>query len=112
MNLYLDTSNNLQTVIKLDDQIFIQEYLSPRDQNVMGALLAALRQSDKTINDLTSISIHPGPGSFTGLRVGFALANALSLALNLPLNGHLPGSISLPYYAKPPSITPIPDTYK
>src|SRR5690606_2782847 len=101
MNLYLDTSNNLQTVIKLDDQIFIQEYLSPRDQNVMGALLAALRQSDKTINDLTSIPTPPAPGSFTGLRVGFPLANALSLALNFPLTGHLPGSISLPYYANP-----------
>src|SRR5690606_1322096 len=87
LNLYLDTSNNLQTVIILGEQPFIQSYQSPRAQHVMGALLAALAESGKNIQARTSISIHPGPGSCTGLRVGFALVNALSLALTLPVKG-------------------------
>jgi tRNA threonylcarbamoyladenosine biosynthesis protein TsaB len=36
-------------------------------------------------NELTGICIYEGPGSFTGLRIGFGIANALSYALNIPV---------------------------
>lgn len=105
MKLFLNTSNNLKTIIKLDDKEFIKNYQSPRDQDVMGALIDTLNQSHKTIQDLTQIEIFTGPGSFTGLRVGIAIANALSFALNLPINNQPPGTIIEPYYGQPPSIT-------
>ena len=106
MKLFLDTSNNLQTIVKLDDQVFTKNYSAPRDQNVFGALLEALSKSNKSINAIESIQVFTGPGSFTGLRVGIAIANALSFTLGIPINGQLPGTIIEPQYGAPPSITP------
>lgn len=37
--------------------------------------------------DLRGIEVEKGPGSFTGLRVGVAVANALGFALGIPVNG-------------------------
>lgn len=36
---------------------------------------------------LEGIEVETGPGSFTGLRVGVSVANALGFALGIPVNG-------------------------
>lgn len=36
---------------------------------------------------LTAIEVATGPGSFTGLRVGVSVANALGFGLGIPVNG-------------------------
>lgn len=36
---------------------------------------------------LESVEVETGPGSFTGLRVGVSVANALGFALGIPVNG-------------------------
>jgi tRNA threonylcarbamoyladenosine biosynthesis protein TsaB len=38
-----------------------------------------------TMADLTGIAVSAGPGSFTGLRIGMAVAKGMVLALDLPL---------------------------
>jgi tRNA threonylcarbamoyl adenosine modification protein YeaZ len=105
MNLFIDSSNNLQTVVKLDDQVFTYDYQSPRDQNILAAIIKSLDAANLTMHDLTSIEVKTGPGSFTGLRIGFAIAQTLSLALNIPINGNPPGTILDPDYQKEPGIT-------
>lgn len=44
-----------------------------------------LKQSGLNINQLGAISISSGPGSYTGLRIGFASAKGLAYALKIPL---------------------------
>ena len=40
-----------------------------------------LRKTKMKLEDIKEISSHPGPGSFTGLRVGAAVAQTLNFAL-------------------------------
>jgi tRNA threonylcarbamoyladenosine biosynthesis protein TsaB len=105
MRLYLDTSDNLKTVVKLDAQEWVRTYDYPRDQDVMGAIQAALAEATITIHDITEIDVCEGPGSFTGLRVGISIANALALALAVPLNGNPVGIFLEPKYGKLPNIS-------
>lgn len=37
--------------------------------------------------DLEGLAVFKGPGSFTGLRIGAAVANALAASLNIPVCG-------------------------
>lgn len=46
-----------------------------------------LKQEKMDFKDLDGIEVEIGPGSFTGLRVGVSVANALCFALNIPVNG-------------------------
>lgn len=103
MKLYLDSTNNQKTIIRLDDREFVHEVSSPREQNILGFIQKTLAQVSKTPQDITILEVNPGPGSFTGTRVGVAIANALGFALGIPVNGQT--DPVEPIYSSPPSIT-------
>lgn len=44
-----------------------------------------LNKSSISYKDLDGIVIFKGPGSFTGLRIGFSVANALAYAQDIPI---------------------------
>lgn len=46
---------------------------------------ALLKKNKCTLNQLDCIALSQGPGSFTGLRVGFAVAQALSFGGDVPI---------------------------
>ena len=46
-----------------------------------------LRNTGTSPDDLTGIAVAKGPGSYTGLRIGMALAKGMALAHDLPLVG-------------------------
>ncbi len=41
--------------------------------------------ADLAMTDIEAIGVFAGPGSFTGLRIGHSVANALAYALDLPI---------------------------
>lgn len=44
-----------------------------------------LNRNGKALHDLQGIVCFKGPGSFTGLRIGLTVANALAYALSVPI---------------------------
>jgi tRNA threonylcarbamoyladenosine biosynthesis protein TsaB len=50
------------------------------------------------VQDVDEINVEEGPGSYTGLKVGVSVANALSFALGKKVNGKMIGEIVEPTY--------------
>lgn len=44
-----------------------------------------LTTNGKTLYDVNAIACFAGPGSFTGLRIGLSVANALAYSLDIPI---------------------------
>jgi tRNA threonylcarbamoyl adenosine modification protein YeaZ/ribosomal-protein-alanine acetyltransferase len=56
------------------------EALAPMVQDTMGLAGIAFK-------DLACIAVTTGPGTFTGVRIGLAMARGLGVALNIPITG-------------------------
>ena len=103
MRLQIDTSNNQKIILKLGKKQWVKTYDSPRDQDLLREIDKFLKTEKLTLKDISKIKINLGPGHFTSLRVGVAVANSLSYALNIPINGkNVPVE---PKYGKSPNIT-------
>lgn len=46
-----------------------------------------LQNAGKKLEDIEGIVAYRGPGSFTGLRIGISVANALAYSLSIPIAG-------------------------
>lgn len=104
MKLYIDTSSNQKTVVRLGDQELVRDSSVWRSQAVLPMIEKLLKAQKKTLKDLTEIEVEDGSrppvggqGSFTGLRVGAAIASALGFALGIPVNGKIDKSPTLRY---------------
>lgn len=98
MKLYIDTSDNTKTIVKLDDDRLEKPSGPDKSQQVLNLINQILKKNKKTLKDLTKIEVETGPGSFTGLRVGLAVANTLGWALKIPVNGKKVGELVEPKY--------------
>lgn len=89
--LYINTQDQkvIEVVLKKEGQII--KRLSEENKygsQVLLPLIEKLLKSQKLdFKDLAEIEVETGPGSFTGLRVGVSVANALGFALGIPVNG-------------------------
>lgn len=89
--LGIDTATKTGAVGLLDGEEVVfaeQTIIRPGGSEKLPALLAeALRITGWRPEDLELIAVGVGPGSYTGVRVGLAIAKGLAFGLNLPLVG-------------------------
>lgn len=99
----IDTSNNKEVKVRLTiegKEYPIEQAIDYRKAQVVLPLLEdLLKKHNLSLRDLTGIEVNPGPGSFTGVRVGVAIANALSFLLKVPVNGKAVGEMVEPVYS-------------
>ncbi len=87
MKVYLDTSDNQKTVVGLDSQRLEKATGPDKSQQALGLIKEILKKNKKKISDITEIEVNLGPGSYTGLKIGVAIANAFGFVLDIPVNG-------------------------
>ena len=84
--LSFDTATDVATSALLDDGRVLGERASaPRA--LLESVDALLREAGAQPGDLGALVVGTGPGSFTGTRIGLAVARGLALALDLPVAG-------------------------
>ena len=87
--LALDTSTDIGSVAIGDREGIIAASTLPaqgaHSESMLPAIRDLLTRADVAIGHLEGVAVGSGPGSFTGLRVGAALAKGLCFARGLPL---------------------------
>lgn len=100
--LILDTADNKKITVglKINDKEYIktEKITSNKTQIILPMIDEILKKHLLEPKDLSEIQVNVGPGSFTGLRVGLAIANTFSFVLKIPINGSKVGEIILPKY--------------
>lgn len=102
MILHIDTKDQKIIRVSLKKEGKVVKSLSEENQFGSQVLLPLIEQLLRTYNPglqvrkplgsvnwkkLKGIEVETGPGSFTGLRVGVSVANALGYSLKIPVNG-------------------------
>ena len=89
--LYIDTSNNKKITVGLtkgrEKFEMIREIETWASQIILPMIEEILKKYGVDLSELTEIKVNTGPGSFTGVRVGMAVANTLGWLLDIPVNG-------------------------
>ena len=86
LTLAFDTATAVATSALVDGDEVLGERVS-RAQTLLEDVDALLRQAGAHPTDLDRLAVGIGPGSFTGVRIGLAVARGLALSLDLPGSG-------------------------
>jgi len=100
--LTIDTSNNKQVSVNLEvdgkkDEI-VEDSVILRSEAALPVVEKILKRNNLVINQIDEVRVNKGPGSYTGLRVGISIANALGFLLKIPVNGKKIGDLEEPVY--------------
>lgn len=107
MTLYLNTTNFNKAVVgaKISDKIIDEQEVATGknlNQNLLKKIDLLIKQSRHTIGDITAVEVATkSQNTFTGTRVGVAVANALGFALDVPVNNK---KMVAPEYEREPNI--------
>jgi tRNA threonylcarbamoyladenosine biosynthesis protein TsaB len=96
--LYFDTADRDKIIIGLGEKYWEFTNREQKAQDLVGLIEETLKKEKTSLDEIKGIEVNLGPGSFTGLRIGVAVANALGFALDIPVNGRR--KLVLPKYEK------------
>lgn len=99
MILYINTKDPKVVSVALKEGGKVMDSLSEENERGSQVLLPLIMKliEHREFDSLEGIEVEEGPGSYTGLRVGASVAQALGFALNIPVNGKLNKPLSLKY---------------
>lgn len=91
VTLFIDTSvsDTAKVVLEIEGKRFTKTFKSrlKKAQMALPLIEKLLKAHHLNFSAIDQIKVNTGPGSFMGLRVGLALANALGMLLGIPVNG-------------------------
>jgi tRNA threonylcarbamoyladenosine biosynthesis protein TsaB len=85
--LAIDTATNILSAALATDNgiVYFEADSGPRHSSLlMDSIDLLVRKAELQAADLDGVLCMRGPGSFTGLRIGFSAAKGLALSLNIP----------------------------
>ena len=90
MILWINTSDRkkIEVALKKDKEV-VDSRFAENDfgsQVLLNLITEILKVNSLEFKDLTGVEVEKGPGSYTGLKVGASVANALGFSLNIPVN--------------------------
>ena len=108
--LFIDTSTISTVVAVLNNDKILDKVVWNGSGELSDSLLVKIDELLKKLNisphDISSIAVNPGPGSYTGLRIGISTANAISWSRKIPIrSAKLEGSKII--FLTPPSINAV-----
>ena len=87
--LGIETATLMGGVALMSEVGLISEYrmgvAARHSERLLPAIDHLLTQSRSSLSELSAIAVSAGPGSYTGLRVGLAVAKGLAMGAHLPL---------------------------
>lgn len=91
ITLALDSSGKAAGVALLrEEELIYESYLNnglTHSETLMPMVRCALETANTALSEVGLIAVGAGPGSFTGLRIGMALAKGLALPEKIPCAG-------------------------
>jgi len=100
--IYIDTRDSKKVIARLEIGAKKSESISASQDSHPGSIVNLIEdvliKANVKISDIDEIKVEEGPGSYTGLKVGASVANALSFALGKKINGNKIGKIIEPKY--------------
>lgn len=101
MILFIDTSCDNYQFTLFDDKD-LKDFTVKRDdkKDVLYFIDKFLKENNVTAHDLKAIAVYNGEGSYTGVRAGVTIANALSFSLKIPVFGFTSHKLTKQDYLK------------
>jgi tRNA threonylcarbamoyladenosine biosynthesis protein TsaB len=109
------SSSTLSVALETENQIFHEEINKPNGHSeyLMECADSLCKSAGIRPSDLGMVACMKGPGSFTGLRIGFSTAKGIALALGIPLIA-VPtlDCLAYPFSTQPGLVLPVLDAKK
>lgn len=100
--LCIDTSvrEEIKVGLEINGKLIEKKAKNLKSQETLPLIEKVLKENKIKLDQINEIKVNTGPGSFTGLRVGVSIANALGFSLKIPVNGAKVGEPVLPVYTE------------
>lgn len=100
--LIIDSADNKEITVGLqakEKKYFLKHKVGLRKAQIVLPMIKKLLDNHSLgLKDIDRVKVNTGPGSFTGLRIGISIANALGFFLGIPINGKKIRQLAQPHY--------------